>query len=154
MIQLYQAPMRPLLPLLCACVLGACIGARDDGSSADAGSGGGADSGITDAGAMPDAGARRASLPLVPLSDAPLPGRATRFDYQDVDPGKSHLVVAHMNDGELLIVALADGSVLSRLQHIPVVRGVVAADDVGLIFATSSPNTLVIVDNTTLMETA
>jgi DNA-binding beta-propeller fold protein YncE len=86
------------------------------------------------------------------VSDADLPGRSTRFDYQDVDVGKGHLVVAHMNDGEVLILDLKDGAVLARLPGIPVARGVVAADEVGRIFVTSSPSSLVIIDNGALTE--
>ena len=89
-----------------------------------------------------------ARLPLVRQSDANLPGGATRFDYEDIDTAKGHLVVAHMNDGEVLILDLKDGSVLGRVGNVPTARGVVVADDVGRIFVTSSPNQLVIIDNT------
>jgi YVTN family beta-propeller protein len=92
------------------------------------------------------------SLPLVSVADVPLPGAATRFDYQDIDPAMGHLVVAHMNASSVLITNLADGSVAKELPNIPVPRGVVAADDVGIIFVTSSPSTLVLIDNKTLTE--
>src|SRR5262249_30425627 len=82
-------------------------------------------------------------LPLTLVDDRPLPGRSTRFDYQDVDTARGQLVVAHMNDGEVLIVDLRDGSVLARLTGIPTARGVVVAAEAGRIFATSSPNQLV-----------
>lgn len=91
-------------------------------------------------------------LPLVLVSEVPLPGGSTRFDYQDLDPGPGHLVVTHMNDGSVLIADLKDGSVLKELKGIPTARGVVAADDVGIIFVTSSPNQLVLIDNKTLAE--
>ena len=93
-----------------------------------------------------------AHLPLVLVEDVDLPGNATRFDYQDIDTGRGYLVVAHMNDGTVLIVDLRDGSVLKELSGIPTARGVAAADEVGRIFVTSSPNQLVLIDNMSLTE--
>ena len=91
------------------------------------------------------------SLPLALLADVDLPGNAVRFDYQDFDPAKQHLVIAHMNDDAVVVVNL-DGSVAKVLPDVPTARGVVVADDVGRIFVTSSPNQLVIIDNDTLSE--
>jgi DNA-binding beta-propeller fold protein YncE len=93
-----------------------------------------------------------ASLPLQMVADYDLPGRSTRFDYQDVDKKLGHLVVTHMNDGVVLIVDLKDGSVLSQIPNVPTARGVVVADDVGLIFVTSTPNQVVIIDEAKMTE--
>jgi DNA-binding beta-propeller fold protein YncE len=106
-------------------------------------------------GAVPsavDGSIAAAHLPLVLVADVDLPGGATRFDYQDVDTTLGHLVIAHMNDGTVLIADLRDGSVLKALPGIPTVRGVVVADDVGRIFATSLPSQLVLIDNMALTE--
>lgn len=92
-------------------------------------------------------------LPLVLVADADLPGGSTRFDYADIDQALGHLVVAHMNDGAVLVLDL-NGGVLKHLSEIPTARGVVVADDAGLIFVTSSPNQLVLIDNKTLAEVA
>jgi len=94
------------------------------------------------------------SLPLVLVADVDLPGRAVRFDYQDLDVSLGHLVIAHMNDASVIVVNLSDGSVVKVLPGIPTARGVVVAADVGRIFVTSSPNRLVIIDNGTLTELA
>jgi DNA-binding beta-propeller fold protein YncE len=91
------------------------------------------------------------SLPLTLVADVDLPGNAVRFDYQDLDPAKQHLVIAHMNDAAVVIVNL-DGTVAKVVPDIPTARGVVVGDDVGRIFVTSSPNQLVIIDNDTLAE--
>ena len=99
---------------------------------------------------VPEAGA--ASLPLVVVADAPLPGGSTRFDYQDVDRDQGHLVVAHMNDGNVVVANLADGSIAKVVPNVPTARGIVVASDVGLFFVTSSPNQLVEVDTKTLVE--
>jgi DNA-binding beta-propeller fold protein YncE len=108
----------------------------------------------TNAAILRDAGteAGAASLPLQVVADYPLPGGSTRFDYQDVDKKLGHLVVTHMNDGVVLIVDLKDGSVLAQVPNVPTARGVVVADDVGLIFVTSSPNQVVIIDEVKLSE--
>jgi DNA-binding beta-propeller fold protein YncE len=105
-----------------------------------------------DASSSSDASTGTARFPLVPVADVDLPGNATRFDYQDVDPARGHLVVAHMNDGEVLVVNLADGSVAKRLPGIPAARGIAVADNVRRIFVTSSPNHLVIIDAVSLHE--
>jgi DNA-binding beta-propeller fold protein YncE len=91
-------------------------------------------------------------LPLTLVSDVNLPGHSTRFDYQDIDPASGQLVIAHMNDNSVLIVDIRDGSVLNELPGIPTARGVVIAGDVSRIFVTSTPNQLVIIDNTKLTE--
>lgn len=104
----------------------------------------------------PDSGtnAPAATLPLVLVADVPLPGRAVRFDYQDFDIAKRHLVIAHMNDNSVVVVNSSDGSLVKVLPDIPTPRGVVVADDVGRIFVTSMPNQLVIIDNSSLAEIA
>jgi hypothetical protein len=94
----------------------------------------------------------QAHLPLALVTDVPLPGGSTRFDYLDLDPGPGHLVVTHMNDGSVLVADLKDGAVLKELKGIPVARGVVVAADVGIIFVTSSPDQLVLIDNKSLAE--
>jgi DNA-binding beta-propeller fold protein YncE len=93
-----------------------------------------------------------AGLPLTMVADVPLPGGATRFDYQDIDPAQGQLVIAHMNDNSVVIVDLANGSLRKQLTGIPTPRGVAVADDVGLIFVTSTPGHLVLIDNQSLTE--
>lgn len=91
-------------------------------------------------------------LPLVLVADVALPGGATRFDYQELDPAHGQLIVAHMNDASVLVLRLSDGSVVKVLPDIPKPRGVAVGDD--RIFVTSSPSQLVIVDSRTLVEIA
>jgi hypothetical protein len=69
-----------------------------------------------------------AGLPLSIVSDVPLPGGSTRFDYQDTDVALGHLVIAHMNANAVLIVDLKDGSTLKQLTNIPVARGHVGTE--------------------------
>ena len=114
------------------------------GSQMNGGSGG--------SGASDGSASTMARLPLVLVADVPLPGGATRFDYQDIDAAQAHLVVAHMNDGAVVIAKLSDGSTVKQLTGIPVARGIAVADDVGIIFVTSSPNQLVLIDSKALTE--
>lgn len=103
---------------------------------------------------QPDAGpaASGARFPLAKVADVDLPGAANRFDYQDIDPGKNHLVIAHMNDASVVVADLKDGSVVKVIPNMPTARGVVIADDVGRIFVTIQPDTVAIIDNSTLAE--
>ena len=87
---------------------------------------------------------------LALVKDVPLPGGATRFDYQEIDSAHDQLVVAHMNDDAVLVLALSDGSVRKVLPNIPTPRGVAIGD--GKIFVTSKPSQLVIIDGATLTE--
>jgi DNA-binding beta-propeller fold protein YncE len=91
-------------------------------------------------------------VPLSLVADVPLPGGATRFDYQAVDAKAGHLIVAHMNDDAVVIANLRDGSVVKELKGIPTARGVAVAEDAGLIFVTSTPDQLVLIDSRTLEE--
>jgi YVTN family beta-propeller protein len=84
------------------------------------------------------------------VNDVPLPGGATRFDYQEIDSAQQQLVVAHMNDNSVLVLAVTDGSVKKLLPNIPTPRGVAVGD--GKIFVTSTPSQLVIIDSSALTE--
>jgi DNA-binding beta-propeller fold protein YncE len=99
------------------------------------------------------AGENQPALPLRLIAEVDLPGKATRFDYQDIDQANGHLVIAHMNDNALLVVNLADGALVKTFPNMPTVRGVVVASDVNAIFATVAPNQVVIIDSVKLSET-
>ncbi len=91
---------------------------------------------------------------LASVADVALPGGPTRFDYQEIDTAKSQLVVAHMDDNAVLILDLATGAVRAQLPNIPTPRGVAVGDDVGMIFVTSTPSHVVLIDNSSLTEIA
>jgi DNA-binding beta-propeller fold protein YncE len=90
-------------------------------------------------------------LPLELVADAPLPGGAVRFDYQDLDAERGLLVIAHMNDGSVVITDL-DGAVKAEIPDVPVARGVAVASDIGRAFVTASPGLVVEIDLDTLAE--
>jgi len=101
----------------------------------------------------PDA-ASGPALPLTLVADVDLPGRAVRFDYQDLDLANQQLVIAHMNDASVVVVNLSDGRPVRVIPRIPMARGVVVAGEIGRIFVTSAPDQLVILDSGTLAEVA
>jgi DNA-binding beta-propeller fold protein YncE len=91
-------------------------------------------------------------MSLMQVADVALPGNASRFDYQDLDAQRGHLIVAHMGDSEVLVLNVSDGSVAKRVPGIATVRGVVAAPDANRIFATAIDGHVVAIDATTLTE--
>lgn len=95
-----------------------------------------------------------AAFPLVVVADVELPGAAVRFDYQDVDAKRGHLIIAHMNDASVVVVDLKDGAVVKVLPNIPKARGVVVASEIARIFVTSSPDRVVAIDADSLSEVA
>jgi DNA-binding beta-propeller fold protein YncE len=98
------------------------------------------------AGSPPSGGA----LPLSPVADVPVPGGATRFDYQAVDPVSRRLYVAHLGDGSLLVFDLDGQRVLQEVPGLPSVHGVVAAPEQHLLFATATADkTVAFVDDRT-----
>jgi hypothetical protein len=99
-----------------------------------------------------EAGAPTPGLPLVLVGDIALPGRVSRFDYQEIDAANGRLVIAHMGDNEVVVVSLADGSTIGRISNITTARGIAVASSVNRIFATATTNQLVSIDATTLRE--
>ncbi len=100
----------------------------------------------------PASSAAATAPPLVLVADVALPGRAVRFDYQDVDSKNKRLFITHMNDASLVVMSTLDGSLLKVLGNIPMPRGVVVAESVKRVFVTSTPGKLVIIDSETLSE--
>lgn len=89
--------------------------------------------------------------PLTQVADVPLPGGATRFDYQAVDPIDRRLYIAHLGDGSLVAFDLAGSKVVKEVPGLPSVHGVGVAHDKHLVFATATADrTLAIIDATTL----
>ena len=89
---------------------------------------------------------------LVDVTDIALPGGATRFDYQDIDPSQGHLIIAHMNDSNVVVANLSDGSLVKVLPNVQTARGIAVAPEVGKFFVTSTSDEVVAFDTTTLAE--
>ena len=95
------------------------------------------------------------SLPLSPVADVPLPGRASRFDYQAVDATNRRLYVAHLGDGSLLAFDLDGQRVIREVPGLPSVHGVAVAPERHLAFATATAEkTLALIDDRTFQVQA
>src|SRR5256885_5453045 len=57
-------------------------------------------------GAIPPAS--RAEAPLRVVADVPLPGSASRFDYQSLEPTSGRLFISHMGAGQLVVFDVRD----------------------------------------------
>ena len=86
------------------------------------------------AGSPPMAG----SLPLTAVADVPLPGCASRFDYQAIDPVQRRLYLAHLGDSSLVVFDLDGQRVVQEIPGLSSVHGVVAAPERHLVFATAT----------------
>jgi DNA-binding beta-propeller fold protein YncE len=71
---------------------------------------------------------------LTKVVDVPLPGRATRFDYQSFDPTTKTLYFTHMGDGELVVFDTARREVVARLPGFPTATGVLVVPELHRVF--------------------
>lgn len=98
-------------------------------------------------------GAGPSALPLKQVQDLPLPGGATRLDYQSIDPGARRLYIAHLGDGTVHAVDLDAPSVAGTVTGTASAHGVMVAPDRHILLATSSgSNEVALIDTTTLRE--
>lgn len=94
-----------------------------------------------------------APLPLTLKMVVPLPGRATRFDYQSEDPGSGLLFISHMGDGTLLVFDTRSGKVVKELAGFPVDTGVNVVPTLGRVYISvtgSKPGEVAVLDLKTL----
>src|SRR2546429_4136259 len=75
-------------------------------------------------GALPPAS--RAEAPLRLGADVPLPGSASRFDYQSLEPASGRLFISHMGAGQLVVFDVRAGRVIANLDGFDTVTGVLA----------------------------
>jgi DNA-binding beta-propeller fold protein YncE len=100
-------------------------------------------------------GSRAGSPALIKVTDVPLPGGATRFDYQSFDPKTKTLYLSHMGDGELVVFNTETRTVTAHIPGFPTVTGVLAVPDLHRAFASVPGNQEVaIVDTETLKVVA
>lgn len=77
-------------------------------------------------------------LPLRLVADVALPGGPSRFDYQDVDPGRRRLFVAHLGASRIDVVDLDALRVIGTVEGVASVHGVRVAPDAGRLFASAT----------------
>ncbi len=90
-------------------------------------------------------------LPLKHIADIPLPGAATRLDYESYDPGRKLLFIAHLGDGEVIVFDAAASRVIGRITNVASVHGVLAIPELSRVYASATgTNEVVAIDEATL----
>jgi DNA-binding beta-propeller fold protein YncE len=75
---------------------------------------------------------------LQPIVDVPLPGPATRFDYQSLDETTGRLVIAHMGADQVVVFDTAAEQVVGTVGDVNTPTGVLAVPELGRIFAAAA----------------
>src|SRR5215204_3578686 len=75
---------------------------------------------------------------LQPIVDVPLPGSASRFDYQSLDETTGRLIIAHMGADQVVVVDTATQQVVGTVGDIQTPTGVLAVPELGRIFAAAA----------------
>jgi YVTN family beta-propeller protein len=85
------------------------------------------------------------------IADIPLPGAATRLDYESYDPGRKLLFIAHLGDGEVIVFDAAASRVIGRITNVASVHGVLAIPELSRVYASATgTNEVVAIDEATL----
>lgn len=75
-----------------------------------------------------------AAQTLTKVVDVPLPGHASRFDYQSFDPITKMLYFTHMGDGKLVVFDTARRRVVAHLPDFPTATGVLVVPELNRVF--------------------
>ncbi|HYY94994.1 MAG TPA: YncE family protein [Pyrinomonadaceae bacterium] len=95
------------------------------------------------------------TLPLEKVADVPLPGGASRFDYQSMDSEGGRLYIAHLGANHLIVFDTGNRRVLSEIGDLASVHGVVAVPELHRALASATgANELVVIDDQTLQVVA
>jgi DNA-binding beta-propeller fold protein YncE len=99
--------------------------------------------------------AAKTEPPLRVINDVPLPGSASRFDYQSLEPGSGRLFISHMGAGQLVVFDVRAGKVISNLDGFPTVTGVLAVPAEHRVYASAAgDHAVLVVDDSTLQIVA
>lgn len=71
---------------------------------------------------------------LETVAEIPLPGGASRFDYQSLDPKRDLLFIAHMGEGQLIIFDLKQRKVVGVVDQVPGATGVLAVPELNRVY--------------------
>jgi DNA-binding beta-propeller fold protein YncE len=72
------------------------------------------------------------------VADIPLPGGASRFDYQSVDPRTRLLFISHLGASTVTVFDLVLGRIRANIAHISDVHGVLAIAELGCVYASAT----------------
>jgi len=89
------------------------------------------------------------------VADVPLPGSASRFDYQSLEPRAGRLFISHMGSGQLVVFDVRTGRVTANLNGFPTVTGVLAVPAEHRAYASATgDHAVVVVDDSTFQIVA
>lgn len=93
----------------------------------------------------------RTAAPLRVVTDLPLPGSASRFDYQSYEPVSGRLFISHMGAGHLVVFDVRAGRVIATLDGFPRVTGVLAVPPEHRVYASATgDHAVAVVDDSAL----
>lgn len=89
------------------------------------------------------------------ITDVPLPGPASRFDYQSIDPARGRLYISHMNAGRVVVFDLDSSRVVKEIDGTPRVTGVWAVPGHHHVYASAAgAHEIAVIDDRTLAVVA
>src|ERR1043165_3200316 len=92
-----------------------------------------------------------AGLPLRVLTDVPLGGGTTRFDYQSLDSTSGRLYIAHLGSDLLTVFDVNKQTVVGDVKDLKRVHGVLAVPDLHRVYASATgTNELAVIDDQSL----
>jgi len=89
------------------------------------------------------------------VADIPLPGPASRFDYQSLDVSDGRLYIAHMDSDQLVVFDTVKREVVANLDGFHRVHGVIAVPELGRVYASvTGDHEVAVVDRANLQTIA
>ena len=97
------------------------------------------------------AGTTSGSLPLRVLTDVPLTGGTTRFDYQSLDSSTGRLYIAHLGSDLMTVFDVNKQTVVGEVKDLKRVHGVLAVPALHRVYASATgTNELAVIDDQSL----
>ena len=84
------------------------------------------------------AASAKSTFPLRQAHPDLILGRATRFDYESIDPRRQLLFVSHLGSGKVVVVNLRTDKVAAKIPDVPYAHGVLAVPELGEAFASAT----------------
>jgi DNA-binding beta-propeller fold protein YncE len=93
----------------------------------------------------------KTTLPLRTIAEIPLTGSTSRFDYQSLDLTHNQLYIAHMGANLVTVFDIQTQTVITDIENVADVHGVLAVPEIDLAFATATgSHEVVVIDEQSL----
>jgi hypothetical protein len=90
-------------------------------------------------------------LPFQTVTNVPLPGDTSRFDYQSLDPAAHRLFIAHLGASQIIVFDTQAQRVVTTIPQIAQVHGVLVVPELGRVYASATgTNQIAVIDEQTL----